>query len=144
MEMKFDFMTCRKSTHWSLNVSWFISETFIFGCIFQIIMLRLAKTENWKTGFCLKFSRKNSEAVKCIFDMRTIVYCHSGYLLPAYTYYRALRNHGPRPSGLAKSMGCLTPPRQSSGKSPTNLEAFSLYVKLQLNQISSIVKSHSQ
>ena len=39
--------------------------------------------------------------------MQTIVYCHSGYLLPAYTYYRVLRNdsyHGPHPSGLAKLM----------------------------------------
>ena len=51
--------------------------------------------------------QKIPEAVKCILAMRTIVYGHSGYLLPAYTYYRVLRNHGPHRSGQAKLMGCL-------------------------------------
>ena len=52
---------------------------------------------------------KIPEAEKYLSGMRTIVYGHSGYgyLLPTYTYYRVLRNHGPSLSGPAKLLGWM-------------------------------------
>ena len=48
----------------------------------------------------------------------------------------------PRPSGLAKLMGLLTPPRQ---RIRVKVPQFGIVsVKPQLNQISSVVKSHSR
>ena len=54
-----------------------------------------------------------------------------------------LRNHGSRPSGLAKLWAAWRLQGRASGKSPTTLEAFSLYVKMQQSNIECSQKSFS-